>query len=82
MLGDWGLGQLLYTVSLLLLYPTLLLLGLSVLLVLWHLGESVCDARLLRRHRRPENVRQLRDLGADGKRTIIAALRAVCDNRQ
>ena len=70
-LEDWSLGQLVYRTSLLLLYPTLVLLGLGFLRMMWHLGELVHDAWVGRSHRRAETARQLRDIELEDRKSVV-----------
>jgi biopolymer transport protein ExbB/TolQ len=79
---DWAVGELVYRTSLLLLYPTLLLLGLGFLHTMWHLGESVQDAWILRSHRKPETARQLRDIGLDDRDSVESSLIAIAASRR
>ncbi len=79
---DWGIGQLVYRTSLLLLYPTLVLLGLCFLRMMWHLGELVHDAWIVRSHRTPETARQLRDICLDDQNSVVSSLKAVAESRR
>lgn len=81
-LEDWGIGQLVYRTSLLLLYPTLVLLALSFLRMMWHLGELCHDAWLGRTRRHAEAARQLRDIALDKTTSVAGTLRVVADNVQ
>jgi len=72
-----NLGELVYRTSMLLLYPTLALLAAGFLRTMWHLGEAVQDAWGGRRRRRPEAVRQLRDLRLDEAGSLVPALAAL-----
>ena len=80
-IADWGVGELVYRVSLVLLYPVLALLGLSLLKVMWHLGELVHDAWTMRHHRNPKTARQLRDICAGTGNAITASLAALTRSR-
>jgi biopolymer transport protein ExbB/TolQ len=71
---NWDVGELVYRVSMLLLYPTLTLLGLGFLRAIWHLGETVQDAWALRAHRKPEAARQLRDVGIEDQGSVESYL--------
>lgn len=79
---DWGVGELVYRTSLMLLYPTLLLLGLGFLYTMWHLGAAVLDFCVLRVCRRPAAIRQLRDIGLDNRDSIVPSLTAVAQSRR
>jgi len=81
-MDDLGLGELVYRASLLLLYPTLVLLGLGFLHTMWHLGESVLDAWTLRSSRKERAVRQLRDIAPDASGCLGPSLNAVVHNRR
>ena len=74
---DWGVGELVYRTSLMLLYPTLLLLGLGFLRTMWHLGEAVLDLWALRACRTPAAVRQLRDIRLDDAGSLAPSLNAL-----
>ncbi len=78
---DWGVGELVYRTSLLLLYPTLLLLGLGFLRAMWHLGEAVFDLWALRACRHPAAIRQLRDICLDDRDSIVPSLTALTHSR-
>lgn len=78
---DWGVGELVYRASLVLLYPTLLMLGLGFLQTMWHLGESAYDAWTSRRSRKQDAARQLRDIHLDEQGSIVPSLTAVAHSR-
>jgi biopolymer transport protein ExbB/TolQ len=77
---DWGLGDLVYRTSVLLLYPTLVLLILAFLRMMWSLGELVQDSWALRGHRRAETARQLRDIRLDEQQSVVPSLTAITEN--
>lgn len=77
---DWGVEELVYRTSLLLLYPTLVLLGLGFLRTMWHLGEAVQDLWALRACRKPAAARQLRDIALDERGSLVASLGTVAGN--
>lgn len=77
----WNVGELVYRTSLLLLYPTLALLALGFLRMMWHLGEAVQDAWTARRQRKPDAVRQLRDIHADEQGSLVPSLTALARSR-
>jgi biopolymer transport protein ExbB/TolQ len=79
-MDDLAVGELVYRLSLLLLYPTLVLLGLGFLKTMWHLGESVLDAWTLRSHRKPATIRQLRDVGLDERGSMESSLTTIAAN--
>lgn len=81
-MDDLGLGELVYRASLLLLYPTLVLLGLGFLHTMWHLGESMLDAWTLRSCRKERAVRQLRDIAPDAAGCLGPSLSAVVHSRR
>ena len=78
----WNLGAFMYRVSLLLLYPTLLLLGAGLLTMMWNLGGMVYDAWLARSLRRAESVRQLRDLRLDDRDSLLPSLQELAASRR
>ncbi len=74
---DWGVSDIVYRTSLLLLYPTLVLLGFSFLRTIWHLGELVQDLWTVRSHRKPETSRELRDLRLNDCHSLAESLSAL-----
>jgi len=78
----WGLGELVYYASLVLLYPTLLLLGLGFLRTIWLLGESIQDAWNLRAYRKHDAARQLRDIHLDDQDSVAPSLAALAHSRR
>ncbi|NOX56194.1 MAG: hypothetical protein GXP27_17475 [Planctomycetes bacterium] len=80
-LASWGVIQLVYELSLMLLYPTLALLALSLLQMMWYLGEVVYDAFSARRRSALSAARQLRDIRVDCEERLISSLRAVAASR-
>lgn len=80
--NNWDIGQFVYRTSLLLLYPTLVLLALSFLRVIWLLGETVHDAWPGRGRRHGEAGRQLRDLAPGAGDTVAVLLASVADSRR
>lgn len=79
---DWGVGELVFRISLLLLYPTLTLLGLGFLRTMWHLGEAVQDLWGLRSCRKPAAARELRDIVLDGQDSVVPSLTALAQSGQ
>ena len=79
---DWGLGELVYRASLLLLYPTLVLLGLGFLRTMWHLGETVQERWALRSCRTPTAARELRDIALDERDSVVSSLTALARSRR
>lgn len=77
----WNVGELVYRTSLLLLYPTLALLALGFLRLMWHLGEAVQDAWAARRYRQQDAVRQLRDIHLDDSGSVVPSLTALAHSR-
>ena len=77
-----GFEKLIYEISLLLLYPVLILLGLSFLRVVWQLGELLHDARLLRRHSRPETSGQLRSISGTDVDSLLKEIETIRTNRE
>jgi len=80
-LDNWDLGQFVYNTSLLLLYPTLLLLSLSFLQTVWHLGELVHDTWLGRSRRNTQVGRQLRNLALGDGTSLAGSLATVAECR-
>ena len=78
---DWGVSELVYRTSLMLLYPTLLLLGLGFLRTMWHLGEAALDLWTLRTCRKPSAIRQLRDIRLDECNSVVPSLTALAQSR-
>lgn len=78
---DWGVSELVYRTSLMLLYPTLLLLGLGFLHTMWHLGEAALDLWTLRTCRKPAIIRQLRDIRLDECNSVVPSLAALAQSR-
>jgi len=81
-LANWGVGQFVYRVSLLLLYPTLVLLSLGLLKTMWHLGELVHDTWLGRSRRNMQTGRQLRDLALGEGKSLARSLEALAESRR
>ncbi|MDD4788949.1 MAG: MotA/TolQ/ExbB proton channel family protein, partial [Pirellulales bacterium] len=81
-LANWGVGQFVYRVSLLLLYPTLVLLSLGFLKTMWHLGELVHDTWLGRSRRNMQTGRQLRDLALGEGKSLARSLEALAESRR
>ncbi len=80
-IANWGLGQFVYRASLLLLYPTLVLLGLSFLRVMWHLGELAYDTWIARCRPTSKHAGQLREIVLDEHGSPAPSLRAIAANR-
>ncbi len=78
---DWGVEELVYRSSLLLLYPTLVLLGLGFLRTMWHLGEAIQDLWALRACRKPAAARELRDIALDEEDSVVSSLMALAGSR-
>jgi biopolymer transport protein ExbB/TolQ len=77
---DWGLGDLVYRTSVLLLYPTLVLLILAFLRMMWNLGELVQDCWALRGYHHAKTARQLRDIRLDERQSVVPSLTAIIEN--
>ncbi len=78
---SWDVTELIYQSSQMLLYPTLLLLGLSLLRMMWHLGELACDMLARRTRWRSSAARQLRGLSSVRQSGIADSLRSVTASR-
>ncbi len=81
-LHNWGIGRFVYNTSLLLLYPTLVLLSLSFLKTMWHLGELVHDTWIGRSRRNTEVGRRLRDLALGDGVSLAGSLAGIAKDRR
>lgn len=74
------LNQLIYETSLLLRYPVLALLGFCFVRMLWQSGELLLDFQIMRRHQRPEQTQQLRNIESDENNALQNSLQQITLN--
>ena len=74
------LNQLIYETSLLLLYPVLALLGFCFFRMIWQMGELFLDLKIMRRHQRNENTRQLRTIQLNENGSLQDSLNQISQN--
>lgn len=79
---SWNVRELVYRTSLLLLYPTLALLAVGFLRMMWHLGEAVQDAWIGRGQRKQDAIRQLRDIHCDELGSLVPSLTVLARSRE